>query len=152
MPIYIFRVSSGREKSVAKLAYQKATAVDMYAGAIQSIIYSDLYKGYIFIEGPTQQRVESVMEKIRGVGNRPIQNKNVDLDDLKNILLPKSATTTLKVGDTVDIINGPFKGSRAIITRVDEANEEVTAEISSSALNLPLKLHADYVKKVADAE
>ena len=67
-------------------------------------------------------------------------------------IVHKLEENTTGFGDTVDIINGPFKGSRAIITRVDEANEEVTAEISSSAMNLPLKLHADYVKKVADTD
>lgn len=151
MPIYIFRVSSGREKHVADLAMRKSSAVPTYKGKILSIIISEMFKGYVYVEGDDLQDIEEVMSSIRGVGNRAIGGgAAVPIDELKDILVPRPAIEGLKEGDIVDIINGPFKGSRAKITRIDEANQEVTAEITSSAMGLPLKLHADFVKKISD--
>ncbi len=149
MPVYIFRASNGKEKSVAQLINHKASNLEQYKGTIYSVMVTEGIKGYIFIEGPDIQSIERVTSTIRGVNNKPVKNQPVDLSELQDILVPRPAIEGLQKGDLVEIINGPFKGSRAIITRVDMANQEVTAEITSSAMGLPLKLHAEYVRKIA---
>jgi transcription termination/antitermination protein NusG len=148
MGIYVFRVSTGKEKHVAEMADKKARRVKDYKGVISAVIIPDILKGYVYVEGDDLQEVERLMSSIRGVANRAIGGgSSIDINELKDILVPRPAIEGLKEGDIVDIINGPFKGSKAKITRIDEANQEVTAEITSSSMGLPLKLHADFVKK-----
>ncbi len=151
MPIYIFRASNGKEKSVAQMVNKKAN-LEQYKGCIYSVMATEGIKGYIFIEGPDIQSIERVTSTIRGVNNKPIKNQPVDLSELQDILVPRPAIEGLQQGDLVEIINGPFKGSRARITRVDSANQEVTAEITSSSMGLPLKLHAEFVRKISSEE
>ncbi len=149
MPVYIFRASNGKEKSIAQLINRKASTLEQYEGTVYSVMVTEGIKGYIFIEGPDIQSIEKVTSTIRGVNNKPIKNQPVDLSELEDILVPRPAIEGLQEGDLVEIIKGPFKGSRARITRVDHANQEITAEIASSSMGLPLKLHAEYVRKIS---
>ena len=52
------------------------------------------------------------------------------------------------MGDIVEIIGGPFKGEKAKITRVDTTKDEVILELFESTHPIPIKVHADYIKKI----
>lgn len=58
----------------------------------------------------------------------------------------------MEVGDIVEIIGGPFKGEKAKITRVDTTKDEVILELSESIRPIPIKVHADYIKKILSEE
>ena len=54
----------------------------------------------------------------------------------------------MQEGDIIEIIDGPFKGLRAKLTRIEGASQEITAELLDSTMALPVRIHADYVKKL----
>ncbi len=149
MPVYIHRASNGKEKMLAKMLANKSKDLPQYKGFISAVMFTDSTKGYIYIEGEDLTQIEQLTSTIRGITNKPISINPVDLDELQDILVPRPAIEGLQQGDMVEIINGPFKGARAKVTRIDSSNQEVTAEITSASMGLPLKLHADYVKKIS---
>jgi len=57
----------------------------------------------------------------------------------------------LHVNDIIEIISGPFKGSRAKINRIDVGREEVTVELLDSQIPIPIKLHSDFCKVIESA-
>ena len=58
----------------------------------------------------------------------------------------------LKKDDIVEIVNGPFKGSQARISSIYHAREEITVDLLTSSVTIPIVLHADSVKLVKSSE
>ena len=149
MAIYVFRVQNGQEKWVSKYIYEKTESSPQYNGVVLSTVLSEKFKGYLFIEATDLAKLEIMLSSIRGINRRAVQGKPIDIEELSQILTPKPAVEGLKIGDLVEITNGPFKNSRGKIIRVDNANQEVTAELVGSAMSLPIKIHADFVRKIS---
>ena len=148
MPIYIYRVQGGKERGIAKQAFEKASVAGGHNKAVSAALTSEKYKGYLFVEGQSLPHINSLMSSIRGVRGHAIQQKPIEMDELKELLVPKPAVEGLNVGDLVEITNGPFKKSQGKITRLDINNQEITAELVGSAISLPIKIHADFVRKI----
>ncbi len=147
MPIYLFRAKLGQEKSLAKMVMLKGNRKD---SGVYAVLLSDEYRGYAFIEGETQLKIEASLNGIRTLSARAIQNKEVPIEELEKILNPRPSIEGLKVGIIVQIIDGPFKGLKGRLTRVEENNQEITVELIDSTMSLPVKIHADYVKKIRE--
>ena len=146
MPIYCFRAKMGQEKSLATLSELKASRED---SGVTAILISDMMRGYCFIEGESQIKVESLAADIKILSNRAIQNKPVPIDDLVGQLNPVPSIQGLDEGDIVEIVDGPFNGFKAKVMRIEEGNQEVTLELLDAKMSLPVRLHADYCKKVS---
>jgi len=106
-------------------------------------------RGYCFIEGESQIKVEEMVSQIKILTNRAIQNKAVPIEELIDQLNPVSSIKGLDEGDIVEIIDGPFNGFKAKVMRIEEGNEEVTLELLDAKMALPVRLHADYCKKIS---
>jgi transcriptional antiterminator NusG len=70
---------------------------------------------------------------------------------VERYIVSKPVIEDLNVGDTVEIIGGPFKGMRAKITRTDKVKQDITLELLEATFTLPITVHADYVKLVEKA-
>lgn len=136
----------GQEKALTKMAEIKSNKED---SGIYALLLSDTLKGYVFVEGETMIKVEKTMSEVRSVTGRALGGKTVAIEEISDLIVPKSPVAGLEVDSIVKIIDGPFRDLRAKITRMD-SDTEITVELLDSNMKLPLKLHADYVKKVAD--
>lgn len=145
VPIFLFRTKLGQERSLARLVELKASKPD---SGISCMLISDSYPGYCFIEGENQQKIEMSIAGIRTISGRAVQGKAVPIEEMIVLLNPKPSIEGLETGDIVEIIDGPFKGLKARITRIEAIAQEVTAELLDSTMALPVKIHADYVKKI----
>lgn len=145
MPIFTFRSKMGQERSLARLAELKSKKE---GSGVYAVLIPDSLSGYCFVEGESQMRIESSLAGIRIISSRAVANKSVPIDDLIELLNPKPSIEGLIEGDIVEIINGPFKGYRAQLTRIEGVSQEITAELLESTMALPVKIHADYVKKL----
>ena len=77
--------------------------------------------------------------------------QNIELSELKHVLLPRSVTEYLEEGDTVEIISGVFEGSRALVMRMphdSSASEEVVVRLLQEETPITIKIHGDYLKLV----
>lgn len=149
MPIFILRAKMGQERSLARLAELKANKED---SGVYAVMISDMMKGYCFIEGEDQMQVEKLASEIRILSNRAIQDKEVPIEQIIDLLNPTPAIEGLIEGDMVEIIDGPFKGLKAKLIRIEDGSQEITAELLDSTMALPVRIHADYVKKLASLD
>ncbi|MFX1519168.1 MAG: transcription elongation factor Spt5 [Promethearchaeota archaeon] len=142
--IYTIRTTIGQEKAVAELI---ANRVEHHNLAIKSILVPETLRGYIFIE--TAKR-DAIDEAISGISHIRGAVGKTQINELSSFLIPKPPTEGLEVGDIVEITGGPFKGTRAKVSRVDATKEEVTVELLDSPAPIPIRVHGDYVRKVGD--
>lgn len=142
--IYTIRTTIGQEQAVAELI---ANRVELHNLAIKSILVPETLRGYLFVE--TAKR-DAIDEAISGISHVRGSVGKTHINELSSFLIPRPPTEGLSVGDVVEITGGPFKGTRAKVTRVDTTKEEVTVELLDSPAPIPIRVHGDYVRKVGD--
>ena len=147
MPIYLFRAKKGQEKSLAKLADLKGSKVD---SGVYAVLLSEAHKGYAFVEGDSQMKVEVSLAGVKPLSARAVGTDAVPIEELSSLLNPRPAIEGLEIGAIVQIVDGPFKGLKAKLTRVEDSSQDITVEVLESSMTLPIRIHADYVKKVSD--
>jgi transcriptional antiterminator NusG len=135
----------GQERSLARLTELKGRKDD---SGVYAILIPEGLTGYCFVEGENQMKIENSFAGIRVISSRAVGNKEVPLDDLLSILDPRPSIEGLEEGDVVEIISGPFKGLKAKLTRIEGSSQEITAELLDSTMALPVRIHADHVKKL----
>lgn len=138
----------GQEKSLARMTDLKA---NKEGSGVYAILIPDSLRGYCFVEGETQMDIEKAFSGIRVISGRAVANKPVSIEELSDFLIPRSSIEGLAQGDIVEIVDGPFKGLKAKLTRIEDSSQEITAELLDSAMSLPVKIHADYVKRIKSA-
>ncbi|MBD3189891.1 MAG: transcription elongation factor Spt5 [Candidatus Heimdallarchaeota archaeon] len=146
MTIWTLRATIGQEKAIAKHINKKVEVKDI---AVWSLLIPQALRGYIFIEAGTIDKVEDAISGIPHVRSKVVGT--VDVSELENFLVPKPTIEGLHVNDIIEIISGPFKGSRAKINRIDVGREEVTVELLDSQIPIPIKLHSDFCKVIESA-
>lgn len=138
------RTTRGREKTAinAMRAVIKSKNLD-----IKAVFHPDELKGYLFIEGKEGdiQTLSSNVRHLRGVIDDEVQ-----IDQIEKYLSEEEEDIKLEVGDTVDVIGGPFKGEEAKIKRIDDTNREVTIELVEAAVPIPTTVDVDTVRKKAN--
>ncbi|MBS7643641.1 transcription elongation factor Spt5 [Candidatus Bathyarchaeota archaeon] len=144
--IYAIRTTAGQERNVADIISARAAADKL---PIKSILAPETLRGYIFIESPGAHYVEDAIAGIKHVKSRV--PGIVNLSDVERYIVSKPVIEDLNIGDTVEIIGGPFKGMRAKITRIDKVKHDITLELLEATFTLPITVHADYVKLVEKA-
>ena len=147
MPIYLFRAKKGQEKSLAKLADLKGSKKD---SGVYAVLLSEAHKGYAFVEGYSQMKVETSLAGVKPLSARAVGTGEVPIEELAGLLNPRPAIEGLEIGAIVQIVDGPFKGLKAKLTRVEDSSQDITVEVLESSMTLPIRIHADYVKKVSD--
>lgn len=140
MAILTLRTTVGRERTAIDLVDNKLKSHPL---AIKSMLHPAELKGYVFIEGEE----DAIREAIQGVPHiRGIIDKPVSIDHLKNFFAEELPQTTLKEGDIVEVIGGPFKREKAKIVRLDEAKREAKIELVESAVPIPITISLDLLK------
>lgn len=143
--IFIVRVRNGKEKDSSIAFREKA---EYNNRQIYTILAIENINGYIFVEGE-KHAVEKTCKDISQFRAK-ILGKTT-LEDLNKHLEPKPTIQGVNVGDIVEIISGPFKGSTAKISSMSVTREEVTVELLDSRITIPIVIHADYVRKIESA-
>ncbi len=146
MPIYTLRTTSGREGIVIDMLSSKIRAEGL---PINTVFHPAEIKGYIFIEGAlgaVQKTIKGVMH-IRGLIEKPIV-----LGEIQHFLEYKKERIKVDLGDTVEIIGGPFKGEKGKINRIDGVKDEVTVELLEASIPIPVTIATEFVKVIKTAK
>ena len=140
--IYTIKTVAGREDVVLESISAKAKT---YGLNISALIHPEEIKGYIFVEGEIRDIEEWVknIPHVRGVIKTPVEIKEIE-----RFLEPKKVEIKIEVGYVVEVIGGPFKGTRGKVTRYDEAKREVTIEPLEVAVPIPITISVDFIKIV----
>ena len=146
MTIWTLRATIGQEKAIAKHIREKIKNKKI---GVWSLLIPEALRGYIFIESNSIESIDQAIKGIPHVRSRVVGE--VEITELESFLVPKPTIEGLHVNDIIEIISGPFKGSRAKINRIDVGREEVTVELLDSQIPIPIKLHSDFCKVIESA-
>ncbi len=140
MPIYTLRTTVGRERTVLDSLDAKLTN---NSKGIKSMLSPAELKGYIFIEGSEEDihKATQGVPHIKGLINKPIK-----IEELANFFSQEVKEITIKEGDIVEVVGGPFKREKAKIVRIDEAKREAKIELVESAVPIPITIKLDLLK------
>ncbi|MBD3211619.1 MAG: transcription elongation factor Spt5 [Candidatus Lokiarchaeota archaeon] len=146
--LFAVRTTINQESNILKQIFYRFRILDVIPD-IKAMLVSPLLPGYIFFEAPQKRDVQIAVQGIPHIKGRIVQN--IVLEEIKHVLLPRSVTEFLEVGDTVEIISGVFEGARAKVMRMPHdtsSNEEVVVRLLQEETPITIKIHGDYLKLV----
>ncbi len=136
------RVIIGREKIALDFMEKE---VKLKKLNINAILFLEELKGFIFLEGEEEDINKLIYETphVRGILKKPVK-----MEDLKKYVGKEKPSVELEVGDTVEILSGPFKGEKGKITRVNESKKEITVGLLEAVVPIPLTLSMNIVRVI----
>ncbi len=150
--LFAVRTTINQESNILKQIFYRFRILDEVPD-IRAILVSPLLPGYVFFEAPQKRDVQIAVQGIPHIKGRIVQN--INLGEIKHVLLPRSVTEYLEVGDTVEIISGVFEGARAKVMRMPHdtsSSEEVVVRLLQEETPITIKIHGDYLKLVGKKE
>ena len=146
--LFAVRTTINQESNILRQIFYRFKILDVVPD-IRAMLVSPLLPGYVFFEAPQKRAVQIAVQGIPHIKGRIVQN--IELVELKHVILPRSVTEYLESGDTVEIISGVFEGSRAIVMRMPHdtsSSEEVVVRLLQEETPITIKIHGDYLKLV----
>ncbi|MHA1440872.1 MAG: transcription elongation factor Spt5 [Candidatus Heimdallarchaeota archaeon] len=143
----IIKTKETTERKAAKELDHEIVATKVLG--VSTLLIPEALRGYIFIEAEGIDKVDLAIVGIPHVRSKVVGE--VEIRELEGFLVPKPTIEGLHVNDIIEIISGPFKGSRAKINRIDVGREEITVELLDSQIPIPIKLHSDFAKVIESA-
>ena len=142
MTIFTIRTAIGREEQVVDFLSTNAEK----SNGVHAILSPHGVVGYIFVEADSVTDVQHVSYRVPYV--RGVLTKPVTIDAIDHLIEFKPENVDIQLGDTVEIIGGPFKGERGRVTRLKTEKSEVIVELLEAAVPIPITLNLDSVKVV----
>ncbi len=141
--IFTIRTTVGQEKVVIDMLYNKAKKEDI---EIYSLVEMADLKGYILIEADSVKSAEILIHNVSQIKGGKVVPGNINIKEIAGVLESRPLMSSIKQGQTVEIIMGPFKGSRAKVMRVNVAKEEVVIELYDATVKIPITIKAENIK------
>ncbi len=139
---FAVRINGGQENIIANIIQNKVNAKKIN---VRSILLLDSFKGYLIVEAPDANLAYEALSGIRHI--RGQIRGDLPFKDIERYLIKKPVVSDLNIGDSVEIIAGPFKSMKAKITRVDYEKQEATVVLLDSPYQIPVTVDANYLKK-----
>lgn len=145
--IFTVRTTVGQESLVVDILSGKIKKEDLN---IYSISVIPGLKGYVLIEAEDEVTLRRGISNTSHVKGKGIVGGQVKIEELGGLLEAKPLMKSIKEGMKVELIAGPFKGSRAKVLRVNDAKEEVTVELLDEAVKIPVTIHAEHIRIIKE--
>lgn len=125
-------------------------------GGREREVESKVFPAYVLIKMVMTDETWHVVRNIRGVtgfvgpGSKPVP---LSEEEAAAIIKDEAETTTslsFAVGDTVNIIDGVFRGYTGTLSAYNDETGEVTVIVSTVGRDIPVNLDKKYVEKAAD--
>ena len=139
---YIVKVTGGQEINVALMLEERIKSNNIRG--VYSLIVPPNLKGYVIIESEGLHIVKLLIGGIRNV--KGLAHGLLPREEIIKIVSKKSVAPSVKPGDVVEIIAGPFRGTQAHVVRVEEGKGEVVLNILESAFPLQVTVPIDQIK------
>ncbi|MEM3305711.1 MAG: transcription elongation factor Spt5 [Saccharolobus sp.] len=139
---YIVKVTGGQEINVALMLEERIKTNNIRG--VYSLIVPPNLKGYVIIESEGLHIVKLLIGGIRNV--KGIAHGLLPREEIIKIVSKKTVAPSVKPGDVVEIVAGPFRGTQAQVVRVEEGKGEVVLNILESAFPLQVTVPIDQIK------
>ncbi len=145
--LYTVRTIAGRELDVALLIESRAKTMEI---PIYSVLILPRIRGYVIVETLAAHYVANVIQGMKFV--RGIVPGILSYEDVERLLKPEALAATLKPGEIVEIISGPFRGLKAQVVRVDQSRDEVVLNVLDASYQLQITVPSDSIRPVKDVK
>jgi transcription elongation factor Spt5 len=126
--------------------FATAMGIDANKNDIYAVLCPTTLKGYIFVEGMNTDRMREKPRDIRKA--RTFVDGEIGIDEIQHYLTPVSPVKGVTEGDLVELVNGPFKGEKARVQKIDEAKEEITVELIEAMVPIPVTVKGESFKVI----
>jgi len=169
---YVIHTSSGYEDAVARNLRQRIDSLGMedkifnvivpkekkikIKNGKKQIVEEKIFPGYVFVEMIITDESWYVVRNtprvtgFLGAGTTPIPVSKKDMEDLMkriNVQQPE-LKIDFKVGESVKITDGPFKGFEGKISEVDEERGKIKVLINIFGRDTPVELDSLQIKRI----
>lgn len=142
--LFILKTTAGKEEQV----------MDYFTGVVKrknlniySVIHPNGMKGYLIIEAKSYEDASNAVQGIPYA--KGILPQQVSYDEISHMIeTEKKQEISLKVGDFVEIISGPFQKEQAKVIRFDLNKEDVVVELVNAAVPIPITLKIDNIRVI----
>jgi len=110
---------------------------------VKALVHPGELDGYVILEGSAGD-IRKIVRNTRHA--KGIISGDVDIDEISKFLESQEIEIEVKRDDIVEVVGGPFKGEKGKVTRVDEANSEVTLELLEATVPIPVTVGVGSVK------
>ncbi|MCK9292894.1 MAG: transcription elongation factor Spt5 [archaeon] len=141
--IFTIRTTVGQEKVIMDLLYNKIKQNEL---EVYSLVEMADLKGYLLVEADSKKTAELLIHNVPHIKGGKIVEGTIEIKEIAGVLESRPLMTAIKPGQTVEIILGPFKGSRAKVIRVNLAKEEVVIELFDATVKIPITIKAENIK------
>ncbi len=141
--IFTVRTTVGQESLVVDILANKIRKDDLN---IYTFCVIPGLKGYILVEADNEMTVRRGIANTPHIKGRGIVGGEVKLEELSSLLEAKPLMKSIKAGQKVELIAGPFKGEKARVMRVNDTKEEVTVEMLEAAVRIPVTIKAEHIR------
>ncbi|MCD6434466.1 MAG: transcription elongation factor Spt5, partial [Candidatus Diapherotrites archaeon] len=80
------------------------------------------------------------------VKGRGVVKGSIDISELGHLFESKPLMDSIKEGQKVQVVAGPFKGEKAKVIRVNPTKEEVTVELLEATVKIPVTIKAENIR------
>ena len=107
-------------------------------------------RGYVLIEADNELTVRRAITNTPHIKGRGLVGGVVKIDELSSLLEAKPLMQSIKVGQKIELISGPFKSERAKVVRINDTKEEVTVELLEAAVKIPVTIKAEHIRIITE--
>ncbi len=140
MVLMTLKTTIGRESTVMNDIRERVRSKGY---GIKAMVHPGELDGYVILEGE-EGDIRKIVRNTRHA--KGIISGDVDIEDISQFLESQEIEIEVERDDIVEVIGGPFKGEKGKVTRVDEANSEVTLELLEATVPIPVTVGVGSVK------
>lgn len=169
---YVIHTYSGYEDAVAKSLKQRVESLGMedkifnvivpkekkikIKGGKRKVTEEKIYPGYVLVEMIVTDDSWYVVRNTPnvtgfvGVGTTPVPVSKTEIDDLQKRMGVESPKYQVEVeaGDTVKIVDGPFKDFDGKVSEVDQNRGKIKVLVNMFGRDTPVELDSLQIKKI----
>ncbi|MDO8647779.1 MAG: transcription elongation factor Spt5 [Candidatus Diapherotrites archaeon] len=166
--IFTIRTTVNQESMVVDILTEKVRHEDLN---IYSFAVLPGLKGYILVEADNEMTVRRAIANVPNIKGKGIVGTSflkkrasqgeeedvvggevrvVKIAELDSLLESKPLMKSIKVGQKVELIAGPFKGEKARVLRVNDPKEEVTVELLEASVKIPVTISAEHIRIIKE--
>jgi len=143
---FAVNTTTGREIDVALVIENRIREAQSIGRetSVTAIIIPPSIRGYVILETYSQSHVYPLISEVKYVKNRPLLN--IPLEDVERLIKPPRLIDTLREGEVVEIVRGPFKDMKATIISVNKDKNTLIVKLLDALHEFHVEIPGDYVK------
>lgn len=144
---FVVKVTSGQEKIAGSILQNKSSKM---SEQIFSILVLSGMKGYVIVEAENEIACTNLIaneHNIKGMLKKALTQEEID-----KILEVKTFKQNIEKGDMIEFINGPFKGYKARVLKIDEQKSDLTVELMDVVVPIPITTKSSSAKIIQKAK